>query len=322
MDNIRIGFIGAGDISYLHGAAIGRLPGMEVAGLWSLDSALNEEKAKLFGCKQYDSAEELIRDPAIDVVFVLTHMETHAHYANLAMNAGKHVLVEKPTAVSMEELMSMQEAAERNNVALMPGHNYIHEDGLRRTKALIDDGRLGDVAQVYILYNIDHPEEVAKRYPGVIRQLMIHHLYILLYLVGKPTSLSAMKSVLSYKEYTEEDLAMVTMRLANGGLAHLASSFATDDHSSDAWTFLVKVLGTDGSTRFAYNDWVENKQAVVHSHTYSAYHFHIENEVRFFVDECVRKGTPPPSSITDSMTCLQLVEAIEKSIAERREIVI
>lgn len=320
MQTIRIAFLGAGDISYLHGAAIGRLPGMELSGLWSVDEALNEEKSKLFGCKVYASAEELVADPDVDAVFVLTPMETHAHYANLAMDAGKHVLVEKPAAVTLEELESMKEAAARNKVALMPGHNYIHEDGLRRTKALIDDGRLGDVAQVYILYNIDHPEEVAKRYPGVIRQLMIHHFYILLYLAGKPSSVSAMKSVLSYKEHPEEDLAMVTMRMPNGGLAHLASSFATDDHSSDSWTFLVKVLGTKGSTRFAYNDWVENAQAVVHSHTYSAYHFHIENEVRFFIDECVRKGTPPPSSIDDAITCLEMVEAIERSIVERREV--
>ena len=133
-------------------------------------------------------------------------------------------------------------------------------------------------------------------------------------------SLSAMKSVFSYETYTEDDLAMVTLRLANGGMAHLGASFATDDHATDAWSFYVKVLGTKGSTRFAYNDWVENAKAVVHSHTYSAYHFHIENEVRFFVDECIRKGATPPSTIDDAITCLQITEAIEHSIECRGEV--
>lgn len=317
---IRIGFVGAGDIAFLHGAAIRSLPGMELAALWSPDADLNREKSELFGCAIAGSAEALVGDPSIDAVFVLTPMETHHHYAMRAIDAGKHVLVEKPAAVTVAELEEMRDRARDRGTALMPGHNYIHEDGLRRTRRMIDDGRLGDIAQIYILYNIDHPEEVARRYPGVIRQLMIHHLYILLYLAGKPVSLNAMKSVFSYDTHDEDDLAMVTLRLANGGLAHLGASFANDDHSSDPWTFMVKVLGTRGSTRFSYNDWVENARAVVHSHTYSAYHFHIENEVRFFVDECVRKGTPPPSTIDDAISCLRIIEAIEDSIVRRCEV--
>ena len=317
---IRIAFIGAGDIAFLHGAAIGRSPGMELAGLWSPDERLNAEKSELFGCQIYDSVDALINDPSIDAVFVLTPMETHHFYTMMVIDAGKHVLVEKPAAVTIAELEEMRDAAASRGVAIMPGHNYIHEDSLRRTKIMIDDGRLGDIAQGYIMFNIDHPEEVARRYPGVIRQLMVHHLYILLYLVGKPVSLSAMKSVLSYETHTEEDLAMVTLRLANGGLVHIGASFANDDHSSDAWSFFVKVMGTKGSTRFSYNDWVENAKAVVHSHTYSAYHFHIENEVRFFIDECVRKGTPPPSTIDDAIICLRIIEAIEDAIARRCEV--
>lgn len=317
---IRIAFIGTGDIAYLHGAAIGRLTGMKLAGLWSPDEQLNREKSKLFDCSVYDSVEALVNDPSIDTVFVLTPMESHYQYAMLALNAGKHVLVEKPAAVTVQELEEMRDTAKSKGLTIMPGHNYIHEDSLRRTKIMIDDGRLGEIAQVYIMFNIDHPEEVASRYPGVIRQLMIHHLYILLYLVGKPVSLSAMKSVLSYETHPEDDLAMVTLRLSNGGLAHVGASFANDDHSSDAWSFLVKVLGTKGSTRFAYNDWVENVKAVVHSHTYSAYHFHIENEVRFFIDECVRNGTEPPSTIDDAITCLRITEAIEEAIERRCEV--
>ena len=317
---VKIGFVGAGDISLLHGAAIGRLSGMELAGLWSPDDELNREKSDLFSCRVFESAEALIGDPKIDVVFVLSPMESHHQYAIQAIAAGKHVLVEKPAAVTVAELEGMRDAARSKGVAIMPGHNYIHEDGLRRTKIMIEDGRMGDIAQVYIMFNIDHPEEVARRYPGVIRQLMIHHLYILLYLVGKPVSLTAMKSVFSYQTHTEDDLAMVTLRLANGGLAHLGASFANDDHSSDAWSFLVKVMGTKGSTRFAYNDWVENTRAVVHSHTYSAYHFHIENEVRFFIDECVRNGIAPPSTLDDAITCLRITEAIEQSVELRREV--
>ncbi|MCP6646296.1 Gfo/Idh/MocA family oxidoreductase, partial [Klebsiella pneumoniae] len=83
-----------------------------------------------------------------------------------------------------------------------------------------EGGDLGKIVSAYVMYNIHHPEEVAKRYPGVVRQILTHHSYILLYLVGKPVELCAMKATLHYKEYTEEDIAMVQMRLHNGALAH------------------------------------------------------------------------------------------------------
>ena len=79
-----------------------------------------------------------------------------------------------------------------------------------------------------------------------------------------------MKATLHYKEYPEEDIAMVQMRLANGALAHFCASFAADDHAADPWTVMVKVIGTAGSTRYSYRDHVEIKPGLVHSQTYSA----------------------------------------------------
>ena len=118
---------------------------------------------------------------------------------------------------------------------------------------------LGKIVSAYVMYNIHHPEEVAKRYPGVVRQILTHHSYILLYLVGKPVELCAMKATLHYQEYPEEDIAMVQMRLENGALAHFCASFAADDHAADPWTVMVKVIGTAGSTRYSYRDHVEIK---------------------------------------------------------------
>ena len=319
----RIAFLGAGDISLLHADAIERLPGAELVGLWSIDEDLNREKADRFGCQVYDSAEAVVADPSIDAVFVLTNLETHARFATLAMEAGKAVLVEKPVAASFGELESLKRVAEANGVILFPGHNYLHESSLHRTRALLQEGRLGDLVSLYVHYHIHHPEEVARRYPGVIRHILTHHGYLLAYLGGAkhaPVSVSAMKSVIGYESFDGENLAMVNLRLASGALAHFCADFAADDHSSDPWTFVVKVIGTEGATRFSYRDWVENRPGVVHSHTWSAYGCHIEEEVRYFVEECLGKGQPPLSTIEDAITAQRLIEAAERSIEERREI--
>jgi len=316
----NIAFIGAGDISLLHAKAIRHCPSAELLGLWSIDDSLNQEKSSTFNCKVYDSAEALVADPKVDAVFILTNLETHAEFATMAMEAGKHVLIEKPVATSLEELDQLKTCAEKNQVTLMPGHNYIYEPVLNRTKELIDTNKLGDLVAIYIQYHIHHPEEVAKRYPGVIRHILTHHSYILLYLAGEPESLSAMKSVIHYQDFEEEDIAMVTLKMKSGALAHFSADFAADDNSADPLTFAIKVIGTKGSSRFSYRDWVENKPGLVHSHTFSAYEYHIREEVRFFVENCVQNNDQPLSCIDDAITCQKIIEACETSVTENRHV--
>src|SRR4051812_4279249 len=316
-ETIGVGFLGAGDVSPLHARAVARCPGARLVGLWNRSRGRAEQRAAEFGCRNYESPEALVSDPNVDAVFVLTNLESHLQYTTLALNAGKHVLVEKPVGVTVQEIEAMKQAAQALDRVCMPGHNYIYEAGMARTRELIDAGALGRIVSAYVLYNIHHPEEVARRYPGVVRQILTHHAYILLYLVGPPTELFAMKASLHYQEYQAEDIAMVQLRLANGALAHLCASFAADDHAADPWTVMVKVIGTAGSTRYSYRDHVEIKPGLVHSQTYTAYQGSITNEVRHFLINCLRMGEKPLSTMQDAATAQRMIEACEASIKNR-----
>lgn len=315
-DSIGVGFIGAGDISVLHAKAVAKCHGAKLVGLWNRSQDRAKQRAGEFGCKNYATPEALVADPNIHAVFVLTNLESHLEYTKLTLNAGKHVLVEKPVGVSVAEIEEMKSLAEAKKLVCMPGHNYIYEAGMNRSKELIAAGDLGRLVSCYAMYNIHHPEEVASRYPGVVRQILTHNSYILLYLVGKPKRLCAMKACLHYKEYKEEDIAMVQIELENGALAHLCASFAADDHAADPWTVMVKVIGTAGSTRYSYRDHVEIKPGLVHSQTYTAYAGSIMNEVRYFIENCIGRGEQPLSTMADAITAQKMIEACEKSIRE------
>lgn len=315
-DNIGIGFIGAGDISILHARAVQKCHGAKLVGLWNRSQDRARQRASEFGCKNFATPEALVNDPNVHAVFVLTNLETHLEYTKLALNAGRHVLVEKPVGMSVAEIEEMKRLADAKKLVCMPGHNYIYEAGMNRSKDLIEAGELGRIVSCYAMYNIHHPEDVASRYPGVVRQILTHNSYILLYLVGRPKRLCAMKACLHYKQYKEEDIAMVQLEMENGALAHLCASFAADDHAADPWTVMVKVIGTGGSTRYSYRDHVEIKPGLVHSQTYTAYAGSIVNEVRHFVENCVRRGEPPLSTMADAITAQKMIEACEKSIRE------
>ncbi|MDA8991237.1 Gfo/Idh/MocA family oxidoreductase [Opitutales bacterium] len=315
---IKVGFIGAGDIAYLHGEGVIQAAGAELTGIWNRTPAKAEEKAALFNCRVFESPEKLIQ--AVDVVYILTNMETHHAYAKQAIEAGKHVLVEKPTAVTISEIQDLREAARKNSVQVAPVHNYIYEPSILRAKEMINSGKLGDIVSLYVLYNIHHPEEVAGRYPGVIRQILTHHAYCSIYLVGEPELVSCMKSTVNDGSVPQENIAMVTMKMKNHAMSHLCASFASDDHAGDPWTFMIKIIGTKGATRYSYRDWVENTPAVVHSQTYSAYPYTIRETGKHFLEKVIGLGEQPLSTLDDAITCMKMIEACETSVSENRHV--
>jgi predicted dehydrogenase len=128
---VGIGFIGAGEVSQLHAKAIQSIPEARLVGLWNLEPDRAAERAQLYQCRRYASAEELVQDPEIDAVFVLTNLETHLKFSTLAMEHGKHVLVEKPVAATVADVAAIKDTAERCGVVCVPGHNMIHEDSWR-----------------------------------------------------------------------------------------------------------------------------------------------------------------------------------------------
>lgn len=315
---IKVGFIGAGDISLLHAEGVRASGNAELIGIWNRTQVKAEEKSKVFKCKVFDSVAALIH--AVDVVYILTNMETHHQYARQAIDAGKHVLVEKPTATTTDEIKDLIQAAQSKGVQIAPVHNYIYEDPVTRAKDLIESGKIGDLVSLYVLYNIHHPESVAARYPGVIRQILTHHAYCTLYLVGSPEKVSCMKATVNDGTVPQENIAMVTMKMKNNALSHLCASFASDDHAGDPWTFMIKVIGTKGATRYSYRDWVENTPAVVHSQTYSAYPYTIRAMGTHFLEEVLGKGKQPLSTLEDALTCMRIIEACEQSVDEERHI--
>lgn len=316
MKTIGIGLIGAGDIADLHAEAINGLPGAKLLGLWNRTAEKGRKKAKQFGCSVYATVDEMLLDAKVDAVFVLTNMETHCEYTIKAARAGKHILVEKPAASNIQELERMQKAVKEAGVKCMPVHNYIYESGILRTKSMIQNGSLGDITQFYMMYNIHHADDIRVRYPGVIRQILTHHCYTMLYLSGKPKTISCLKHTVDSTIAPQENVAMANIQMENGVLSHLSASFANDDHAGDPWTCIIKVIGTKGSTRYSYRDWVINERKGAHSQTYYSYPESIKNTATHFINKVLRSGEEPLSTLEDAISCQRIIEACEHSEKE------
>ncbi len=310
---IGVGFIGAGSVFPYHLAGMLACEGAKPIGLYDKDQQTGIQEAEKYGLKRFESAEELVSDPEVQAVLVLTPLEDHFPNVKLALHADKHVLVEKPVGVSVAEIQRMKILAQRRNLVCMPGHNNIYHPNVVKMKESIESGRLGQLSEIYLMYNIFHPEETAKKYPGVIKQVGSHHAYTLLYLAGLPKSIAAMKTVQHYQEYKKEDIFMAIVKMRSNALAHLSVNFAADDHSTDPWSLIIKVLGFKGTSRFSHNDEVVNEPGIVHSHTYVAYPDSIIEEDKYFIN-CIRdKSKQPLSTLDDAIRVQKILRCIEKA---------
>ncbi|MEP7063654.1 MAG: Gfo/Idh/MocA family oxidoreductase [Betaproteobacteria bacterium] len=125
-----------------------------------------------FGARMHVDVEALCADRDIDAVYVATPHQYHAQHTILAATHGKHVLVEKPMALSVDECEAMIAAAERAGVQLVVGHSHSFDAPVRRARELIDAGTIGRVrmvnAQYYtdFLYRLRRPEELDTRAGG------------------------------------------------------------------------------------------------------------------------------------------------------------
>jgi predicted dehydrogenase len=149
--------------------------------LWGL-CELNPERVDKFtarypGVRTSDSFAEVLGDPSVDAVSIATPPSTHFPLAKQALEAGKHVLVEKPLATTEAEAEALVELADREGLVLMPGHTFLYSPAVNKVRELIESGELGEIYFVTSsrmnlgIYQSD----------GVVNDLAPHDLSILLY---------------------------------------------------------------------------------------------------------------------------------------------
>jgi len=146
-----------------------------------------------FQCKVYREVSDLCADPNVEAVYVATPHQFHAAHAIAALSAGKHVLVEKPMALSLDECRGMIAAAQAAGRQLVVGHSHSFDLPIAHAKKLIESGRYGEVRMISaldytdFLYRPRRPEELdTAAGGGVFFNQAAHQVDILRLLAGSP----------------------------------------------------------------------------------------------------------------------------------------
>ncbi len=209
----------------------------ELAWVCDLDPAAQERFAARYPQARVTADfDEMLSAGDLEAVVVATPVPTHYELAKRALEAGKHVLVEKPPAMRGEEMEELVRLAQERDLVCMPGHLLLYHPGVQKLKELIDAGELGDVLCIY----------GNRQNLGIIRQnenalwsLGVHDLSVILYLLDEEPE-EAIALGRDFLTPDVEDVVFCYLRFPSGKIAHMHLSWL-DPHKMRK----ITVVGTE-----------------------------------------------------------------------------
>lgn len=309
---IRIGLIGCGRVAENHVLAIEQCAWAEIT------AVSGGRHAKEFGKKlgvPVLSEDEICKSDSVDALCILTPPEFHYIYAMKGIEAGKHILVEKPVSFSEQEIEEMAAVSRKNGVICMPGHSYIYLPELRRMKRVLEEKRLGVPAYMYLSEMYYMSKDLAVKYTGPETDVLCHQLYLCLAFLGMPVRITAFRTQIEGKENeTEGAQVSVMLEYEQGTIVQIFVTWAAEDYSSEPWTFKIKILGNKGSMNFSRRDFIEKTDT---GYEQSLYQEMFNEEMKWFVERCILQGEQPISTMEDARQVCRLHKVIVKAINEK-----
>jgi phthalate 4,5-cis-dihydrodiol dehydrogenase len=252
---LRLGVAGLGRAFSVMLPTFTRHPAVRLVAAADTRAEARKRFADEFSAKAYDTVAALCADPAVDAVYVATPHQFHREHATQAARAGKHLLIEKPMALTIEDCTAITEAARRAGVHVVVGHSHSFDAPVRHLRKLVESGAFGQVRMISALNYTDYlyrprrPEELdTSKGGGAVFNQAAHQVDVVRLIAGAPVrSVRALTGSWDAKRPTEGAYATL-LTFANGAFASLAYSgyghFDSDEF--EGW------IGEMGQTKTPY----------------------------------------------------------------------
>ena len=339
----------------MHAAALRNIPGCDLAAVCDSDPVRAAAFAHAHGAASFASVSAMVREARVEAVCLATPHPLHAQGAIEAMEAGAHVLTEKPFAASLQDCDAMIAAARRYGRELGVISQRRFFAPVQRMKTAIDAGKIG-APILGTLQMLSWRDEAYYRSDpwrgrwdteggGVLVNQAPHQLDILLWLMGPLAEVSALWGNLNHPYIEVEDTAVAVLRFRNGGLGSIVASVSQKPgiyakvhvHGSNGASIGVQtdagatfIAGMSAPAEPAVNDlWtipgeehlLTQFTAEDHALYQSAFRneYYHELQIRDFLD-AVREGRRPLVTAPDGRAVVALFSAIYQSGRERRPV--
>ena len=338
MSTVRIGLLGAGRIAQsAHLPAISKCAGASLAGVFDPSPTLREGVARRYDVPSFTDVDALLADSTIDAVIIAVPDRLHLSLATAALAAGKHVLVEKPLAGTIDEAQQLVDLTRDSRLVLQVGAMKRHDPGVRFAAQAIRE-RIGRVLSATVWYRVMsglRPDVEATHFPPMIVDedvraneaqfkadrgnylLVTHGAHVLdglRYLLGDPREMCARRTNIG-PDYAWHGMAT----LADDGLA----SFEILANVHSEWSEGAEVFGEKGSVKLRTHfpvmlqasdvEVFDEATGLIERPVFgdsSAYKLQIDAFTRAITD-----GTPAEPDAQDGLEAVRLIDAVNRSLS-------
>lgn len=339
MSKIKVGVIGCGSIAkHRHIPEHAANENVEIVAFCDIVEERAQEYADQYNAKAYTSFEELLKNEEVDAVSVCTPNSLHAPISIAALNAGKHVLCEKPMATSAEEADAMIAAAEKNGKKLMIAHNQRFVASHAKARSIIESGALGKIYSFRTAFGHGGPENWSAdgsnswffkkelAFIGAMGDLGVHKTDLLRYLIGEEfTEVAAFVEGSAKENSTVDDNAVCILKSESGMIGTLAASWAYNGGEDNSTVFYAEngIMRLEDDPNFSLI--VEYKNGNSERHSLGVIQSNEEGQqtdthvVEHFIASILDDTTPPVCG-NEGKKSLQVILAALKS-SETKQIV-
>ena len=352
MTKIKIGIIGTGSISVEHIESYLKNDQVELYAFCDLNEERLQYMAEKYNVQHtFTDLNEMLKLKEIDAISVCTWNSAHAPCAIAALNAGKHVLCEKPMSVSEEDAKAMKAAADINGKLLMIGFVRRYGNDCKILKDFINSDYFGDIyyAKATYLRRKGNPGgwfgDKSRSGGGPLIDLGVHVIDLVRFLMGNPKPVSVygttfkklgnrdnIKGKKSYRSSSAtdhdicdvEDLASAMIRFDNGAVLSIEASFSLNLKKDEG---KIELFGTKGGAKLdpelelysEINDYLADVK--LDAETSLSFDGLFAKEINHFVS-CITEGTPCISPAQDGIEIMAILDAIYKSAATGHEVIL
>jgi predicted dehydrogenase len=199
-----------------------------------------------------DDVNQVFQDPEVKGVVIVTPVKSHFDLSVKALEAGKHILVEKPLATSVAEVEQVGKIAEKENLVVMVGHTFLYNAAVRYVKKMIDSGGIGDVRYIYSQrLNLGR----IRSDVDALWNFAPHDISIIQYWLGDPDPISVVKRGVDYIQERIDDVVFINILYPKKIMANIHVSWLDPQRARS-----MTIVGS--KKMVVYDDTAENKIAI------------------------------------------------------------
>ena len=308
MNKLKTAVVGVGFWGRNHVRVLSELPEVEIKAICDVDRQKVEAIAEKYGLKAYVDSKEMYKKEKLDAVNLCVWSTKLSQEAQIALKAGKHILVEKPMARSSKEAKMIIDLAKAKNLHLTVGFIERFNPAVKHLKETIEEGKIGSPVSATVKRVSKWPQRIGD--VGVVKDTAIHDIDLMRYIFNEdPIAVYAKAGNLRHESF--EDYAQIMLTFANGKSAFLEANWLTP--------YKIRKLTVTGSEAIMSLDFITQEMTIeTLGQTLTPryeYEEPLKLELIHFI-ESIQNGKDPMVTGLDGYKALKIAEAALKSAAK------